>query len=667
MGPAAPQPASGGWSDRYAFAGFVLERSQQRVRRADGSTLNLTPRLFNALLLFVEHAGELLDKDTLMRALWPGLVVEENNLNQVIASLRRALGDDAHQPRLIETVPRFGFRFIAEVRPLPAAEVPPSRAAHPADPAVAQADLADVVRPPAPAQAQPSPGQPQPGRRAWLALTGAVMGAGALALWWSQRPRGDAVARKAPVSLAVLPFKPLGGEARDELLEIGMADSVAARLSTLPGLAVLSTGSVLRYAGGAQDPRHAAGELQVDWIVDGTLQRRGEQLRATARLLRAGGGQAVWSGSFDARYDGVFEVQDRIAELVKLALAPTLHGELGGSAELAEPGGTRDPQAYQLYLAARWRGQGGGPDGIRRAVELLRQALAIDPGYALAWTELAWVDRRRLWNADGVPAEVFDAANAALSRALAVVPDLPPAHAGLGFTRLWFDFDWPAAEAEFRRALERNHNVVAAHWGLTMLLLPQGRIDEGLLHLRRSRELDPMSPLFNTMEAAYLTDHGDLDQARRRLDISFDLAPDLWLTHVAHGQLLKALKQPDAAIAALRKAAELGHGNSRPKAVLGAHLAALGQHDDARRILAELQAQAAARYIPPSSPAMVQAALGDKAAALDSLDQAYRWRDARLTFLNSDPSWRGLHGEPRFAALLKQLKLDGLPSGLTPV
>lgn len=505
------------------------------------------------------------------------------------------------------------------------------------------------------------------GRRRWLALAAGALALGVPVGWAGWRAWRGGNPAAPPASLAVLPFRPLGADLRDELLEIGMADSIAARLSTLPGLAVLSTGSVLRYAGDARDPVVAGRELRADWVVDGTLQRRGDQLRATARLLRAADGRAAWSGSFDARYGGVFEMQDQIAARIHEVLASSLRRGAAGTASLGEPGGTHDPKAYQLYLAARWRGQGGGPDSIHRAIDLLQQALAIDPGYAQAWTELAWVNRRRLWNAEAVPAEVFESANAALSRALALVPELPQAHASLGFTRYWFNFDWPAAEREFRAALARNPNVAEAHWGLTTLLLPQGRIDEALVHLRRSRELDPMSPVFNTMEAAFLADRGLLDEARDRLAIAFDLAPRLWLAHVAQGQLWWALGRTQEAIESLRKAAELGPATSRPQAVLAAHLARLGQHEEARRILAALQAKAAQRYVAPTSLAMIQAALGEKAAALDALEDAYRWRDARLIFMKDDPAWRDLRDEPGFIALRRRLKLDGLPKGLTPV
>ena len=613
--------------------------------------LAVTPRLFNALLLLAEHPGELLDKDTLMRALWPGLVVEENNLSQVVSGLRRALGDDAQGSRFIQTVPRRGFRFVAAVAALPDADaslVAPAEATAPAPPPI-EADLPDkrhLLR---------------------LALVAGATAALAAAGWWVWRRPLAAGAAAQGATPAVLPFKPLVAEGRDELLEKGMADSLIARLSTVPGLVVRSTGSVLRYAGAEQDPLRAARELEVTWIVDGSLQRRGDQLRVTARPLHASDGVAAWSGGFDEKFTGVFEVQDQISNRVMQALAPTLHAGVATSAQLTELGGTRSAEAYQLYLAARWRAEGGRAIEISKGIALLNQALGIDPAYALAWVELAQIHRRRLWNADAVPSEVFEPANVALRRALALVPTLAQAHAGLGFSLFWFDYDWPGAERGFRGALATNPNVATGHWGLAGLLLTQDRLDEGFVHLRLARELDPMSPVYNAVEASFLLDHGRRAEARTRLDLALDIAPDLWLAHVALGLLHLAEQRPEPGIAALRRAVELADASTRPKAVLAVHLARLGQTDEARAILNQLLALAQTRYVTPTSLAAVHAALGEVAPALTALEQAVLTRDTRVIYLKDDPHWIGLRKEPRFMALMKQLKLDRYGPGLSPV
>jgi Flp pilus assembly protein TadD len=244
---------------------------------------------------------------------------------------------------------------------------------------------------------------------------------------------------------------------------------------------------------------------------------------------------------------------------------------------------------------------------------------------------------------------------------------LAQAHAGVGFSRYWFDYDWVGAEQAFRSALTGNSNAVSAHHGLALLLLTQGRRDEGFAHMRLACELEPMSPVFNTLEASFLLDSGQLGEARVRLDRAFDLAPNLWLAHVALGLLLIAEGQTDAALGALRRAAELGQDTSRPKAVLAVQLARAGQRDEARSILDGLLERAKDGFVTPTSIAAIHAALDEPKLALESLEQARRVRDTRLIFLKDDPNWSSLRREPRFAALMKDLKLGGLGPGLTPV
>ena len=663
-------------SDRLAFGDFVLERSQQRVTHRDGTPLNLTPRHFSALLLLAEHAGQLLDKDRLMTALWPGLVVEENNLSQVVSALRRALGDDTQGSRYIQTVPRRGFRFVAAVT------VPPDVDALPHVPLAPHADLPAPTPAPVPVPllslsepiipVAPEP-PPDPAKRLVLraslaaSVSAVVLGMG----WWAWRRTAAAAASAGQgATLAVLPFKPLVAEGRDELLEIGMADSLIARLSTVPGLVVRSVGSVQRYAGTRQDPLRAARELDVVWIVDGSLQRRGDLLRATARLLRAADGTAAWSGSFDEPFTSVFDMQDQISNRVMQALAPTLHAAAGAGAAAAAPltdlGGTRSVEAYQLYLAASQHAQGLRADGLRKSLELLNQALTVDSGYALAWVKLAEIHKRRLFSTDAVPSEVFAPIKQALHRALALAPTLAQAHAEVGFSLYWFDFDWPGAERALRRALGLNPNVVMAHYGLGMMLATQDRIEEGLAHLRQARELDPMSLVINTIEAGYLLSSGRRAEARARLARVFDIAANFWLAHATQGLLLLAEQQDDAGIAALRRAVALADGSTQPTVMLGIHLARLGQQGETRALLHQMQALSKARYVPPTSLAALHAALGEVAPALALLDRALAVHDTRLIVFKDDPRWASLRTEPGFVALLKTLKLDRYGPGLSP-
>jgi len=448
---------------------------------------------------------------------------------------------------------------------------------------------------------------------------------------------------------------------------VGMAESLIARLSTVPGLVVRSVSSVRRYAGTDQDPLRAARDLDVAWIVDGSLQRRGDQLRVTARLLSGTDGTAAWTGTFDEKFTDVFEVQDAISTRVAKVLAPSLEIFTGAQRPVLGLGGTRNTDAYQLYLAAARYAQDMRADGLRKSMALYRQALDVDPGYALAWVGLAETHRRTLFGTDARPSEAFEPAAVAIQRALTLVPDLAEARAEQAFKLYWFDFDWPGAEREFRRALAINPNVVSAHFGLASLLLNQDRRDEGFAQMRMTRELDPMSPVYNTLEAAYLLEAGRRDEARGRLNRALDIAPGFWLAHCTRGLLDLADRRTDEAIAEMRRGVELADGTTRPLALLGMHLARIGQREEARDILNRLLTLAKTRYVSPSSIAAVYAALGDVAPALDALDQAFVAHDTRLIFLKDDPRLMSLRQEPRFVALMHKLKLDQFGPGLAPI
>ena len=633
-----------GQPEHYAFGDFRLERSQQRVLDRDGTEVNLTPRVFCALLLFVEHPGDLIDKDALMQALWPGLVVEENNISQVISNLRRALGDDVKGERYIQTVPRRGFRFVAKVTSLD--DLPE---------AAPLAELPATVPPP---------------RRTWLWLAGAgVVGPAALGAWWFATRRRLGTAATGRQTLAVLPFKPLVMDGRDELLEIGMADSLIARLSTLENIAVRSVGSVRRYAGPDQVPLSAARDLDVAWIVDGSLQRRGEQLRVSARLLSVADGTAAWSGSFDERVTDVFDVQDTISEKISRVLAEALDPSRRpgpGPVPLANGvGSTRNVDAYQLYLAARLNAQTIRADGLRRSAALYNQAIDIDPRYALAYAGLVETYRRLLFGADVVPADAFGPATVAARRALELAPGLAEAHAGLGWVRFWYDFNWAGAESVFRQAIALNPNVVEAHFGLGLLLLSLDRPDEGLNQLRVARELDPMSLILNTLESAFLFEHGRRGEALTRLDRVFQISPNFWVAHLALGVRQAKEHRDQEALDSFRRAEKLSDGSTQPLSSLGAHLARMGLLAEARQIRDRLLTLQQQRYVPPTSVAAVHAALGETAQALDALDRAFTVRDTRLVYLKDDIRWSSLRGQARFGELMRRMHLDGFGAGLS--
>lgn len=592
-------------AQQFTFGDFVLDAGRRQVRGRDGALIPLTPRLFNALHLFVLRPGELLDKNELMRELWPGLVVEENSLSQVVSSLRRCLGEDGDQRRYIHTEPRRGFRFVAEVT---------SR---------------DVV---------------------------------------AAEASGGGTALPSRSKVAVLPFLNLSPRPTDDLLPVGMADSLISRLSTWPHLVVRSIGSVRRFADAPQDPIQAGRLLGVDWVVEGSLQHSGLHVRVAARLLSVADGTAAWSERFDEAFLGVFDVQDLIADRVAQALARHLPQllPLESSVDLHRLGNTRNFDAYQLYLAGHLHAQGIRADGLQRSIALFQQALAFDPHYALAHVGIAESYRRMIFGADGAPSEVFASSRQAVLSALAIAPQLAEAHTQLAWLRYWDDFDWPDAERVFRHALALNPNVVGAHFGLGFLLLTLGRQEEGLQHVRTARELDPMSLLINVMEATFLCNMGQRSGASERLNRVLAIEPRFWVGHMGQATMHILDRDHEQALAALQRSDALADQSTQAAALLGAQFVQCGRPDEARGVLRRLQALQQQRYVPPTSLATVHAALGETMQALDALEQAYELRDTRLVYMKDDRRWADLRGEPRFIALMRKMNLDNYGPGIVP-
>lgn len=599
----------------YTFADFRVDRTARMLRRRDGTPVPLTPRVFDTLLYLVEHCGVVLGKDDLLAAIWPGRVVEENNLSQSISALRRALGSGA--ARLILTVPGRGYRFVADVQVQPAEQDVP---------------FAGVVVP----------------------LLRRPANAGAR-LTLLPSPARVPNASKPPLRvLAVLPFRPLVAQQRDEALVMGMAEVLIARLSSSRELVVRPLSLARRYDTSDRDPLAAGRELGADVVVDGALQRDRERLRVTARLLRVADGLALWAHAFDVEFTGVFDVQDEIAGRVSEALALRLGGDEKRGLTRRD---TVSVDAYQCYLIGRHHIAKLTPAEILKGIALLQQAIAHDPNYARAHATVADAYRRLPIACDWRPTEAFAQAQAAALEALALDETLSEAHFALGFVRFWYEWRWPDAEAAFRRAIELGPDCAEPHLGLAHLLSNLGRQREAITEIRRARELDPLSLIANTLEASFLSLAGRDEEALARLQKVFDIDPHFWVAQLHLGRILLKVGRSEAAIGALRKARTLSGDGPHVVAALGDAYARSGDAKSARACLRDLRALSARRYVPPSNLAVVHCALGESEPALDWLERAYAERDAWLTFIKIDRRWDALRGHPRFATLAGRMGL----------
>jgi TolB-like protein/tetratricopeptide (TPR) repeat protein len=469
--------------------------------------------------------------------------------------------------------------------------------------------------------------------------------------WKSTSPPSGSTAEK---KIAVLPFKPLVAEDRDQVLELGMADTLIAKISNSRQLIVSSLNAVRKFGGFEQDAVAAGRELQVSSVLEGNLQRAGDRIRVTARLINVADGSSRWAATFDEKFTDIFSVQDAISQKVADALALRLSGE--EKSRLTKRY-TENVEAYQLYLTGRYHLSRAAPADVRKGIGFLQQAIELDPGYAMAYAGLAVANRALAMNADVPAKDCLPQAKAAAMKAIELDDSVAEAHSALSFGLIWYDWDWAAAEKEAKRALALDPNSAMSHFAYAHILSDQGHHQEAIAEIAHARELDPVFLLIRALEGMILHHAGRNDEALTRLQKAVELDPNFWVTHLILGKVYIQQRKYPEAIAEFTKARELSHGNSEAIGSIGYVEALAGDKEKARAVLEELKALPNHRYIPSSNVGLVYNGLGDQNEALSSLERACDERDPRVTLLKVDPRWDSFRSNPRFAAVLKRIGL----------
>ncbi len=610
----------------YEFDEFRVDVSKRLLTKGDGGQIPLTPKVFDTLLYLVRHTGKVIEKDELMREIWTDSVVEENNLNQNISILRRVFGEKPGEQRFIVTIAGHGYRFVPEVRPIVNFGF----------------GIADIKT-----DGQKTDGKNRIQNRAWLVafavLSVFALGAAGFYLW-----RGDDKPIDAPIkTIAVLPFKPLVLESRNEDLELGMADTLIAKLSGGEEIIVRPLSAIRRYSSVEQDSLTAGRELGVDSILDGTIQTWGDRIRISAKLLRTSDGKQLWAGQFDEKFIDIFDVQDAISERVAAALKIRLGGKKHSTENL---------EAYQLYMKGRYHIAKGTPSDLRTSIPYFEQAIDIDPGYALAYTGLSQAYGVLGSTGDMPPAEAVPKARAAERKALEIDDTLGEAHTSHCMGTFWYGWDWQSAEKECLRALEIDPNNSDFHGNYALVLSNTGRHAEALAEVKRARELNPLNLAQVALEGQYLLHAGRADEALDRLQKTSELEPNFWMPHLFAASAYIEKGMFAEAIAESRKEKELSGGNVIPFGTYA--LAKSGKRDEARAALKELLKLSATKYVSPYNVALIYNALDERDSALDWLEKGYEQRDPKMTFLKVEPKWNNLRSDPRFISLLKRMKLE---------
>jgi TolB-like protein/class 3 adenylate cyclase/Tfp pilus assembly protein PilF len=493
-----------------------------------------------------------------------------------------------------------------------------------------------------------------------LLLTGAILVTSALVIgFWAFSHRHSQKVANALSSpekrIAVLPFKPLVPENRDQVLELGMADSLIAKLSNIREIVVRSLNSVRKYSGLDQDPVAAGRELEVSSVLEGNVQKSGDRIRVSARLINVADGSSLWANTFDEKFTDVFAVQDAISQKVADALALRLSGEENKRLTRRY---TENVEAYQLYLTGRYHWNKLTPPEITKSIEFFKKAIELDPTYALAYFGLADAYRSLAPTSEVPSKDTLPQAQAAATKALELDETLAEPHATLAFIHTWYDWDWSAAEREAKRAIELNPNWSFGHIAYAQMLSVTGRSQEAIAEGARAVELDPLSLIINALNGYHLHLARRDDEAIARLKKTLELDSSFWIAHQFLGIAYVEKKMYPEAIAEFSQAVKLSGGNTEPLALNGYVSVLSGDTAKGRAVLQELKSLESQRYVPPSNLALLSYVLGEKDEAFSWLEKAYQDRDIRLCRLKVDSKWDSMRSEPRFVEILKRIGLQ---------
>ena len=501
-------------------------------------------------------------------------------------------------------------------------------------------------------------------------VTAALVAFAAALAWFLAAPRQDgqtapaAGAEMAVRSIAILPFRRLDAKSTDdEYLGVGLADALITNLGNIHRLVVRPTSAVLRYNRPDQDPMVAGKEQGVDALMEGTIQKSGQRLRLSVRLLRVRDGASLWAAKYDEDFSDVFRLQDSIAEQATRALLLKLSGE--ERVRLARRP-TDNVEAYQLYLQGRYHWNKFGEAGFRKAIGYYEKALKLDPGYALAHAGLS-NSHSGLVAVGALPyAQGYPKARAAAERAVALDDGLAEAHMSLAATRLLLEWDWDAAERELKRVLELNPNIPEVYSLVGYERQMRGKTKEAIEITRKGVQLDPLSALLRVdLSSAYYFDR-QWDRAIEEFEKALELDPAFLAPFFVAGQALERKGDPAGAVARCEKALKAQGRDPSLVSALGYAHASAGHRREAAALARELETRYARQPFNPTLLWVLYAGMGERERALRWLERAHAEHDVQLSWFNLEPQVDALRNDPRFADLMRRMRLVTNSASVSP-
>jgi TolB-like protein/tetratricopeptide (TPR) repeat protein len=586
-------------SDVRRFGTFEVDLRARELRKG-GIRIRLQDQPFEILAMMLDRPGELVTREELRQRLWPaGTFVDfEHSLNAAVKRLRAALGDDADNPRFVETLHRRGYRFVAPV---------------------------DSDR---------------PGRH----LRAVV-------------PRSAPRPEAASVRLVVLPFANLSNDTTQEYFSDGLTEEMITQISRLsPGkLGVIARTSSMLFKRSAKGACEIGRELAVDYLLEGSVRFEGDRIRITAQLIEARTETHLWAETYDRRMEDTLIMQSEVAARIARSLAMEL---VPDQREALDRVGPRQNEAYQAYLKGRYHWNRSGDDGLNAALSFYARALDLDPQFAAAYAALARAKVSvALFSREAGRRPLEEARDAAL-RALELDPGLSDAHVALAEVRKSLEWNWPLAETTYRTAIALSPSCETAHRSLGALLASLSRFAEAKAEADRACDLDPLCLTVNTSAAWVRYSAGEFDETIDRCQYTLDMDPGFTPARRLLGAAYLAAGRTEQALVELEAAATPEAG-ALSLAWLAHAQAIGGRQNEARAGVAHLDALARKTYVPPYHLAIAHAGLGDRDSAFALLTKALTNRDPAVTSVGVEPRFEPLWRDKRYNDLMAQL---GIPA-----
>ncbi len=658
---------------RFCFCQFELDRSSGELYK-DGEKVALPRKAFEILRALAERPGEVVTREELRPQLWAAdtFVEFDDNLNHAVNKVRQVLDDSAENPQFIETLPRYGYRFIAPVEirssnhtlrssgETETVDRPQSPASETGRPAGSGEAVETAAAPPTKMTAADTVAAARLVvllRKHWMAatITGAPIVAVSILIGINLLGIRDRwLPRAVPKieSIAVLPLENLSHDPEQEYFADGMTEELITDLGKIGALRVISRTSVMHYKGTKKPLPEIAKELNVEAIVEGTVLRSGNRIRVTANLLYAKPDRHIWAETYERDLRDVLSLQDdvarTIAEEIKIKVTPQEEARLLGSRAVS-------PETYRLYLQARYYANKRTLAGFEKSMQLFLQALAHDSSYASAYAGLAETYGLLPFYGGASSKESFPKAKAAALKAVELDGSLAEAHAALGFVLFYGDWDWAAAEKELKRAIELNPGYVTSHHWYAEYLNAMGRHSQAIAEIKRAQELDPLSPLLFAIGAEVYTNARRYDevieQSRKALELDSNYA--LAQHNLACGLLANGMYK-EAAAEYIKADQSWGLTDSSGLA-LG--YALTGKKAKALQILRRLRETPGESGLTSIMEARLclGAALCNEQEMLDRLEKAYQEHEAYAAFWNVQPAFDPIRSDPRFQHLMRRM------------